>query len=60
MSWYGYLTGTPPDRPEWELYDLTADPTEQDNVYSERAADVGPLQAALLAWERSNDASPAP
>jgi len=56
VSWYGYLTGSPPQRPEWELYDLREDPTEQINVYETRATEVTGLQARLLEWEQSVEA----
>ena len=55
VSWYRYLTGTAPTRPEWELYDLQADPTEQTNVYATQSDKVSELQATLLAWEQSVD-----
>jgi arylsulfatase A-like enzyme len=59
VSWYGYLTGRPPQRPEWELYDLTVDPTEQANIYDQQSDRVAHLQEALVAWEGSVAPSPA-
>lgn len=57
VSWYGYLTGNPVSRPEWELYDLADDPLEQTNVYAQRASEpaVVRLRDQLLAWEASVD-----
>jgi len=55
VSWYGFLTGVPVERPEWELYDLTVDPTEQSNVYEAHAhtPEVRALQQRLTDWEAS-------
>ena len=53
VSWYGYLTGAPPQRPEWELYDLQTDPGEQQNIYEDRADAVRALQDRLVEWEQS-------
>ncbi len=57
VSWYGWLSGEAVERPEWELYDLTADPTEQANVYAERRKEpeVLDLRAQLQAFEASVD-----
>jgi len=41
---------TPYDDQEWELYDIREDPTERNNVASERPELVRELSAA---WERS-------
>ena len=38
-------------RPEWELYDLQADPLETRDVLSENLAVAAGLQAELSAWE---------
>jgi hypothetical protein len=51
VSWWTFLAGVPIVRPEWELYDLDADPTEQVNVADREPAVVAEMAAALLAWE---------
>ena len=51
VSWWGFLSGTPPERAEWELYDLQADPDEQVNVADQHPEVVEELKAELLAWE---------
>lgn len=53
VSWYSYLTGTPLARPEWELYDLAADPFEQRNVIDEHTEEAAALQEKLLSFEAS-------
>ncbi len=57
VSWYGWLSGKPVERPEWELYDLEVDPGEQVNVYGSRwnEAEVLDLRARLHSFERSVD-----
>ncbi len=52
VSWWTYLTGIPIDRPEWELYDLAADPKEQANLADQQPDVLPGLQAQLLAWEQ--------
>jgi hypothetical protein len=37
---------------EFELYDLTADPGETQNVFIDYPEVARPLQAALLSWSR--------
>jgi len=51
VSWYGHLTKRLVIRPEWELYDLEADPMEMTNVASSHPEVAAELQAKLLAWE---------
>lgn len=51
VSWLAHLSGRPMLRPEWELYDLVNDPTEQTNVADAHPAVLERLQAPLLAWE---------
>lgn len=51
VSWWTWLAGVPIQRPEWELYDLVADPTEQVNVADREPAVTAELAAQLLAWE---------
>lgn len=51
VSWWTYLTGTPIRRPEWELYDLAADPTEQVDVAAREPAVTAKLAGELRAWE---------
>ena len=53
VSWYGWLSGTPVRRAEWELYDLSKDPTEQHNVAAAHPEVLQGLQATLLQWEDS-------
>jgi len=58
VSWWTYLSGQPVERPEWELYDLQADPDEQHNVIGQHAEVAAELQAKLIAWETSLFAAP--
>lgn len=51
VSWWTYLSGEAVARPEWELYDLEADPNEQVDVYDQHPELAAGLQAELLAWE---------
>ncbi len=51
VSWWTNLTGVPIQRPEWELYDLAADPTEQVNVATQEPEVTAELGEKLLAWE---------
>ncbi|MBM4390941.1 MAG: sulfatase-like hydrolase/transferase [Deltaproteobacteria bacterium] len=51
VSWWTYLSGAKLERPEWELYDLLADPTEQHDVLAQHPDVAAELQAELLAWE---------
>ena len=51
VSWYEHLTKRLVIRPEWELYDLEADPMEMTNVASSHPEVAAELQAKLLAWE---------
>jgi arylsulfatase len=51
VSWYGWLSGEPVIRSEWQLYDLEADPTEQRDVGPDHPEVLAELQANLLAWE---------
>ncbi len=55
VSWYGWLSGTPVERAEWELYDLEADPDEQANLVDLHPEVAAGLQAKLLRWEASID-----
>ncbi len=52
VSWWTYLSGQIVARPEWELYDLQADPTEQTNVIQRHPEIAADLQAELLDWEQ--------
>lgn len=54
-GWWGKLTGNPVLRPEYELYDVIADPEESHNVYDEHQNDdaVQSLKLKLAAYERS-------
>ena len=54
VSWWGWLSGTPVERPQWELYDLKADPNEQTNVIQDHHDVAMDLKAQLLAWEKEN------
>lgn len=56
VSWWTWLSGRPLNRPEWELYDLEADPNELVNVAEREPAVVAELSARLLAWERETGA----
>lgn len=49
VSWWTEVTGEPLARPELELYDVRADPLEQDNVAAEHPEVVSRLRAALNA-----------
>lgn len=51
VSWWTWLSGEPVRRPEWELYDLDADPTEQVDLATKEPAVTAKLAAELLAWE---------
>lgn len=53
-GWWGVLTGTPTIVPEYELYDLTSDPGEKNNVFDEYAQhpEVMRLQEKLFEFER--------
>ncbi len=51
VSWWAWLTREPLKRSEWELYDLSADPTEQDNVIDAHPKVAKRLKKKLLAWE---------
>lgn len=51
VSWWTWLSGQPVERPEWELYDLLADPDEQRNVLDQHPQVAAELQSLLLAWE---------
>lgn len=52
-SWWGILTGVPVDLPEYELYNVDRDPTEQNNIYSFEISnpDIERLQQDLVRWE---------
>lgn len=52
-SWYGRLTGTTIDQPEYELYNVSADPQELHNVYAANKNDAAviDLQQKLNTWE---------
>ncbi len=52
VSWWTYLSGQVVARPEWELYDLEADPDELTNVLDQHPEVAAELQAELLAWEQ--------
>ncbi len=51
VSWWTWLSGGPIRRPEWELYDLVADPDERVNVAERESTVLAELSAQLLAWE---------
>jgi len=51
VSWWTYVAGAPIRRPEWQLYDLAADPTEQVNVADREPEVTTRLAAELTAWE---------
>ncbi|HCH65951.1 MAG TPA: hypothetical protein DFR83_24330, partial [Deltaproteobacteria bacterium] len=57
VSWYGWLSDKRIQRPEWELYDLETDPTEQVNIYGQvwDTPEVLDLRARLQAFEASVD-----
>ncbi len=55
VSWWAYLSGEPLIRPEWELYDLENDPTEQANVLADYADVATDMQRRLTDWEESLD-----
>lgn len=48
VSWWTEVSGQPLERPEWELYDLKTDPTEQLNVADDHPQVVVRLRAELL------------
>lgn len=51
VSWWTWVSGLPVERPEWELYDLEADPTEQTDVLAQHPDVAAELQQRLIAWE---------
>ncbi len=51
VSWWTYLSGSVVIRPEWELYDLEADPLELRDVHEQHPEVLAELQPRLLAWE---------
>ncbi len=53
VSWWAWLTGGKLERPEWELYDIVADPTEQHEASAEHPEELARLQDMLLKWEAS-------
>ncbi len=53
VSWWTWLSGQPVERPEWELYDLEADPDEQRDVIGDHPEVAEALKARLLEWEAS-------
>jgi len=57
-GWWGLLTGTPQKLPEYQLYDVAADPGETMNVYAahENDLDVEALRVKLAAFDASNAA----
>ena len=55
VSWWAWLSGTPLERTEWELYDLSADPGEMNNVVSDKPGVAVELKTQLLAWEKENN-----
>ncbi|MSP56301.1 MAG: hypothetical protein EXR69_11970 [Myxococcales bacterium] len=58
VSWWTWVSGLPVVRPEWELYDLINDPTEQLNVADQHPEVVKELSGKLLAWEKALPAAP--
>jgi arylsulfatase len=56
VSWWTFLSGQIVDRPEWELYDLQADPLELHDLHAERPEVIEELAPRLLDWERRMDA----
>jgi arylsulfatase A-like enzyme len=55
VSWYGWLSGEPVVRTEWQLYDLQADPDELVDVSAAHPKVLADLQAKLLAWESKHN-----
>lgn len=52
-SWYGRLTGTPVELPEYELYKVSEDPFETTNLYASEPEVAHGLRTRLLEWEQS-------
>ncbi len=51
VSWYGYISGRPLSFSNVELYDIVADPLEQQNIAAQRPEITKTLQVKLLAWD---------
>ena len=53
VSWYGFITGHPLKYDDVELYDILADPLEQQNVAAQNPKVANALKAKLLEWDAS-------
>jgi len=53
VSWYGFITGSPLQYGDVELYDIIADPLEQKNVAAQNPKIADALKAKLLQWDAS-------
>ncbi len=51
VSWYGFITGSPRQYGEVELYNIIADPLEQYNVAAKNPTVTDVLKAKLLEWD---------
>lgn len=54
-SWWGFLTGRFKEWPEYELYDLKADPGESRNLAAARIEEAAHLKQALAVFEAKMD-----
>jgi len=55
VSWYGFITGSPLQYGDVELYDSLADPFDRQNVATQHPQVVTDLKARLLAWDTAVD-----
>jgi arylsulfatase A-like enzyme len=53
VSWYGFITGSPLQYGDVELYDIIADPLEQKNMAAQNPKIADALKAKLLQWDAS-------
>ena len=53
VSWYGFITGKPPQYGDLELYDIVKDPWMLKNIAKDNPAVVADLSKRLLQWDDS-------